>query len=184
MILPVLSQQERPKQLEARQIFWGYYSNRFERLRILLPQTSLNAIGYELKGDVDLLENDGSNSTEVCIFDFGEWLVVEFFRGRGSEIRLLANNAKNRQILFAESKLSVKRIRGLGGEKHDHVFLWQFFCRQWLQQKGIQLNPGTEPYRTPTADKLRQREQKLERWQNDIASLEREAKDYCHKNGF
>lgn len=75
---------------------------------------------------------------------FSECLVVEFFRGRGSEIRLLTNNVKNQQILFGESKLSVKRIRGLGGEKHDHVFLWQFFCPQWLEQKRIQPNPGTD----------------------------------------
>ncbi|MBD0264224.1 MAG: hypothetical protein ICV78_16290 [Tolypothrix sp. Co-bin9] len=109
---------------------------------------------------------------------------MEFFRGRGSETRLLANNAKNQQILFGKSKLSVKRIRGLGGEKHDHVYLWQVFCSQWLEQKRIQLNPGTETYRTPTADKLYQREKKLERWQSDIVSLEKEAKAYCEKNGF
>jgi hypothetical protein len=171
-------------QLRKRRKFWADYSNRFERLRILLPQTSLNVIGYELNKDVDMLENDGSDSTEVCIFDFGEWLVVEFFRGRGSETRLLPNNVKNQQLLFNESKLSVKRIRNLGYDRHDHVYLWQVFCPQWLEQKRIQPNSSTEVYRTPTADKLRQREQKLERWQNDIASLEREAKDYCHKNGF
>ncbi len=46
------------------------------------------------------------------------------------------------------------------------------------------MNPGTDPYRTPTADKLRQREQKLDRWQSDIVSLEKEAEAYCEKNGF
>jgi len=171
-------------QLRKRRKFWADYSNRFERIRILLPQTSLNAIGYQLKGDIDLLENDGSDSTEVCIFDFGEWLVVEFFRGRGSETRLLPNNVKNQQLLFNESKLSVKRIRNQGYDRHDHVYLWQVFCPQWLEQKRIQPNPGTEASQTPTADKLYQRQRKLERWQSDIINLEKEAKAYCEKNGF
>lgn len=171
-------------QLRKRRKFWADYSNRFERLRILLPQTSLNVIKYQLNKDVDLLENDGSDSTEVCIFDFGEWLVVEFFRGRGSETRLLPNNVKNQQLLFNESKLSVKRIRNQGYDRHDHVYLWQVFCPEWLEQKRIQPNPGTEASQTPTADKLYERQRKLQRWQSDIASLEREAKDYCDRNGF
>jgi EH_Signature domain len=167
-------------QLCRRKTFWANYSNRFEKLRILLPQTSLDAIGYQLKGDVDLLEDDGSDTTEVCIFDFGEWLVVEFFRGKGSETRLFPNNAKNQQLLFNESRLSVKRIRCLGGDKHDHLYLWQIFCPQWLAEKGIQPNTGTElSTRTPTADKLQDRDRKLELWLRDIQRLEREAQTYC-----
>jgi len=95
-------------QLRRRRDFWANYSNRFERLRILLPRTSQIAIGYQIQDDVDLLEDDGSDRTEVCIFDFGEWFVVEFFRGRGSETRLFPKNSRNEQILFGESTLSVK----------------------------------------------------------------------------
>ncbi|WP_414512873.1 EH signature domain-containing protein [Nostoc sp. PCC 9305] len=162
----------------SRRDFWANYSNRFERLRILLPKTSQIAIGYEIQGDVDLLEDDGSDPTEVCIFDFGEWFVVEFFRGRGSETRLFPKNSRNEQILFGESMLSVKRIRCLGGDKHDHEFLWQFFCRQWLANKGINPNPGTEPYRNPTADQLQQRENRLGRWKREIEYLERQHRVY------
>ncbi|QFS44064.1 EH signature domain-containing protein [Nostoc sphaeroides] len=162
----------------SRRDFWANYSNRFERLRILLPKTSQIAIGYEIQGDVDLLEDDGSDPTEVCIFDFGEWFVVEFFRGRGSETRLFPKNSRNEQILFGESTLSVKRIRCLGGDKHDHEFLWQFFCRQWLANKGINPNPGTEPYRNPTADQLQQRENRLGRWKREIEYLERQHRVY------
>ncbi|MFN6485003.1 MULTISPECIES: EH signature domain-containing protein [unclassified Nostoc] len=164
--------------LRSRRKFWASYSNRFERLRILLPKTSQIAIGYQIQGDIDLLQDDGSDSTEVCIFDFGEWFVVEFFRGRGSEMLLLPNNSRNQQILFGESTLSVKRIRCLGGDRHDHVFLWQFFCRQWLANKGINPNPGIKPYTNPTADELRDRENQLERWQREIERLEREARAY------
>lgn len=162
----------------SRRDFWANYSNRFERLRILLPKTSQIAIGYQIQGDVDLLEDDGSDPTEVCIFDFGEWFVVEFFRGRGSETRLFPKNSRNEQSLFDESTLSVKRIRCLGGDKHDHEFLWQFFCRQWLANKGINPNPGTEPYRNPTADQLQQRENRLGRWNREIEYLERQHRVY------
>ncbi|MDZ8134636.1 MAG: EH signature domain-containing protein [Nostoc sp. DedQUE04] len=166
------------KRLCSRRNFWANYSNRFERLRILLPKTSQIAIGYQIQGDIDLLEDDGSDPTEVCIFDFGEWFVVEFFRGRGSETRLFPKNSRNEQILFGESTLSVKRIRCLGSDKHDHEFLWQFFCRQWLANKGINPNPCTEPYRNPTADQLQQRENRLGRWKREIEYLERQHRVY------
>ncbi|MEH1890331.1 MAG: EH signature domain-containing protein [Nostoc sp.] len=167
-----------------RRDFWANYSNRFERLRILLPNTSQIAIGYQIQGDVDLLEDDGSDCTEVCIFDFGEWFVVEFFRGRGSETRLFPKNPRNQQILFGESTLSVKRIRCLGSDKHDHEFLWQVFSRVWLANNGILPNPDTQRSRNPTADQLQQRENKLERWKREIERLEREAKVYCNKICF
>ncbi|WP_257236605.1 EH signature domain-containing protein, partial [Nostoc sp. 'Peltigera malacea cyanobiont' DB3992] len=148
-------------QLCRRRNFWADYSNRFERLRILLPKTSQIAIGYQIQGDVDLLEDDGSDPTEICIFDFGECFVVEFFRGGGSETRLFPKNSTNEQILFGESTLSVKRIRCLGGDKHDHVYLWQEFSPTWLKNYGILPNPNTQPSRNPTTDKLQDRENQL-----------------------
>lgn len=166
----------------SRRDFWANYSNRFERLRILLPKTSQIAIGYQIQGDVDLLEDDGSDPTEVCIFDFGEWFVAEFFRGRSSETRLFPKNSRNEQIFFGESTLSVKEIRSLGGDKHDHVFLWQIFSRTWLANNGILPNPDTQPSRNPTADQLQQREYRLERWKREIDYLEREARAYYNNN--
>ncbi|MFW6296185.1 MAG: EH signature domain-containing protein, partial [Halothece sp.] len=59
-------------QLKRRRDFWSNYSDRFQRLRILLPQESANRISQELKQDVDILKEDGSETTEVCIFDFGD----------------------------------------------------------------------------------------------------------------
>ena len=171
-------------QLRRRKDFWANYSNRFEQLRILLPQSSLNAIRDLHRGNVDLLEDDGSDTTEVCIFNFGEWLVVEFFRGKGSETRLFPNNYRNQQVLFGNSNLSVKRIRYLGGDRHDHKYVWQFLCREWLQDKGIQSNPGSLLDRQPTPDKFRQRQNQLEQWNNEIRQLEQEARDYCQKIGF
>ncbi|BAY32807.1 hypothetical protein NIES2107_47010 [Nostoc carneum NIES-2107] len=171
-------------QLRRRREFWANYSNRFERLRILLPKTSQLAIESHIKGDVDLLEDDGSDPTEVCIFDFGEWFVVEFFRGRGSETRLFPNNSRNQQLLFGESTLSVKRIRCLGGHRHDHVYLWQVFSHNWLKNNKIFPNPNSQPSKHPLAYQLQEREQKLARWKMEIESLESEARVYCNKICF
>ncbi|HLP87598.1 MAG TPA: EH signature domain-containing protein [Nostocaceae cyanobacterium] len=171
-------------QLKRRKQFWYDYSRRFERIRILVPESSSKIIGDYLQEDIDILKNDGSEPTEICIFDFGEWIVVEFFRGKGSETRIFSNNLKNQQILFGESQLSVKRIRGLGGDRHDHVYLWQFFCRQWLLNKNIYCNQGTEPYTQPSTDNLLQRQTKLGTWQEDIENLEIVAKNYCRRMGY
>ena len=160
-------------QLRSRQQFWSCYSNQFERIRILLPQESLKIVGNQLNQDVELLEADGSDPTEVCIFDFGEWLIVEFFRGEGGEMRLFPSH-NNR--LFEESKLSVKKIRRLGGEIHDHKYVWQYFCKQWLLEKNIHPNPGASPGRKPTDLQLRERQRKLVRWREEIERLERQAR--------
>lgn len=179
LILPNLSDRDRPRQLKARQSFWANYSNSLQQLRILLTQNSLNLIEHQLRGDFDVLEYDGSDTTEVCIFDFGKCLIVEFFRGKGSETRFFPNNHRNQQVLFQESGLSVKRIRALGGTAHDHVYLWQYYCRQWLGDKGICTNPGTEAYNEPTSQQSQKRQNSLEQWNTTIERLEREARDYC-----
>ncbi|MDJ0735822.1 MAG: EH signature domain-containing protein [Nostocaceae cyanobacterium] len=165
-------------QLSRRSEFWSFYSNRFERIRILLPEKTFNTIGNEITRDVDILKNDGSEPTEICIFDFGDWFVVEFFRGKGSETRLFPNNPQNQQILFGQNQLSVKQIRRLGGDVHDHVYLWQYYCRQWLESKNIYPNPRTQPAQVPTEDKLRKRQKKLLYWKRDIKKLEDQTKEY------
>ncbi len=127
------------------------------------------------------MKDDGSDPTEICIFDFGEWFVVEFFRGKGSEIRLFPNNSKNQQILFGQHQLSVKQIRCLGGDTHDHVYLWQYYCCQWLRSRRIYPNPGTQPSQTPTEYQLTERRRKILRWETDIRRLEEEARRYVTK---
>lgn len=166
-------------QLQRRKEFWANYSNRFERIRILLPQTSVNSLDRRLfTAEIEILAIDGSTSTEVCIFDFGEWFVVEFFRGQGSEIRLFRRNAQIEQLLFASPNLSVKQIRCIGGEKHDHVFLWQFYSEEWLKNKGIYPNPGTLAATKPTEENRQKRKGKFKWWQHEIRKLEREAREY------
>lgn len=191
------------RRLKSRSGFWSNYSDRFERIRILLPQSSVDILGNYLNNqDISILLEDGSNPTEICIFDFGNWFLVEFFRGNGSETRIFEKNAETEQQLF-NSQLSIKRLRCLGLNKsiHDHEYIWQYFCEQWLRQKSILPNTGIEnfkglPYRyskynwqtglpKPSFENQRRRDRKLEYWRQDIAKLEREAKEYFkHKKDF
>ncbi|XWK90405.1 MAG: EH signature domain-containing protein [Phormidium sp.] len=181
-------------QLRRRRDFWSNYSDRFERIRILLPQESANIIGSHLQRDVDILLADGSDATEVCIFDFGDWFVVEFFRGIGSEIRLFDRHQHPQieQILFASPTLSIKQIRRLDGNIHDHVYLWQNHCEKWLRDFGIRPNSKTKTFKglsgncakydennglpTPSKEDLQNREDRLRKWHWQINKLESEAK--------
>jgi hypothetical protein len=134
-------------QLQKRQIFWSHYTDRFERIRILVPESSLESVrdGFNNQ-NIFVLKNDGSN-TEVCIFDFKELFVVEFFRGSGSETRIFPKTSELEKILFESSELSVSSIRHLGGDTHDHVYCWQNSCVKWLMEKGIHPNEGTKSFR-------------------------------------
>ncbi|MGC9524489.1 MAG: EH signature domain-containing protein [Limnospira sp.] len=183
--------------LRSRCTFWSNYSDRFERIRILLPQSTINRLGSYLSDrDYLKLEDDGSQETEVCIFDFGNWFVIEFFRGDGSETRIVANNSNLDYQLFESKTLSVKRLRYLAeGERHDHVYCWQNFCEKWLREHEIFANLELTkfkindklsfPYNArwgfstpPDSDKLNKRDRELSRWQQTIAQLEQEAEAY------
>lgn len=72
----------------------------------------------------------------------------------------------------------MKRIRCLGGDRHDRVYLWQEFSPTWLKNHGILPNANTQSSGNPTADKLRKRENRLEHWKREIEYLEREARAY------
>ncbi|AFZ51164.1 EH signature domain-containing protein [Dactylococcopsis salina] len=200
--LPDKDEEEHPEknQLISRKYFWEQYSNQFKRIRVLLPQSSVNVVGNQFVQNIDILQDDGSEETEICIFDFGDCFVVEFFRGSGSETRIFNRfqYPNIEQELFESSQLSVKRLRALGGKVHDHKYLWQIYCERWLRERRIVPNPGTtyfkrrnkhnpnQPYRDPydpqkglrepDADKQSKRKEVLRRWQREIERLEREAK--------
>ena len=185
------------RRLRDRSKFWSNYSDRFKRIRILLPQSSANILNsYLSHQDVSILKEDGSNPTEVCIFDFGDWFIVEFFRGDGSETRIFVNTSDTERILF-NSSLSIQEIRAssLNSDTHDHKYLWQYFCEKLLREKkGILPNEGVTNFEglyyphnqynaqtglpKPSYDRLEKREDKLRYWREKIDELEEEAEDY------
>ncbi|PSF29689.1 hypothetical protein C7H19_24235 [Aphanothece hegewaldii CCALA 016] len=184
-------------QLRRRRDFWSNYSDNFERLRILLPLESQNWISDQLKRDIDILISDNSDPTEVCIFDFGDYFVIEFFRGAGSEMRLF-NRYHYPDIeskLFTSAELSLKQLRCLGGEVHDHMYLWQGSAEQLLRKNGITPNENTKTFKgldsrhnrynfttglpKPSSEKITERERNLTAWRRKIKELDEEARHYC-----
>jgi hypothetical protein len=176
-------------QLKKRRDFWSNYSDQFVRIRILLPCNSALAIKGNLssQNNISLLQEDGSDMTEVCILDFGEWFVVEFFRGTGSETRLLKANSSLEQELFNSHNLSIKYLRSLGGDVHDHVICWQYYCEQWLRKRKIFPNEGIRYFEgvppkygkynrsigmpTPSFEDQLKRQKKLRYWRRDMDIL-------------
>lgn len=177
-------------QLYRREQFWSNYSSRFERLRILVPEKSEKFIRGELQRDIDVLAPDSSEATEVCIFDFGNKYIVEFFRGKASEMRLFSGD-RDPSIeakLFNTPNLSVCQIRNLGGEKHDHAYLWQAYAQRWLSSRNIHPNDGTRVWKglhpryaqytpqtglpLPSSNKQVQRDRSLRNWREQIARIE------------
>ncbi|MGL4500490.1 MAG: EH signature domain-containing protein, partial [Planktothrix sp.] len=191
-------------QLERRREFWSNYSDRFERIRILLPQSSQKAIKEAISSefehqDISILQEDGSDPTEVCIFDFGHCCIVEFFRGTGSETRIF--NAQDypdiKTKLFQSPTLSLKRLRYLGGEIHDHKYLWQASCEKLLRNRNIYPNEGTQYFKglhknysqynretglpEPSPRKQEDRENELKRWEKDMREIKIEASLFCRQ---
>jgi len=126
------------RKLRSRKDFWSNYSDRFEQIRIFIPESSRKKIGDALYNDVTTIQA----ITEICIFDFDKLFVVEFFRGKGkdSEMRLFRDEEHTRQILFNSPLLSVKDIRDLGGEEKYHTGEWQKECERTLAKYGIYPN--------------------------------------------
>jgi len=182
-------------QLRKRTQFWSNYSDRFERLRILLPDKTKTVLQKHIRllniGRVDRLEEDNSPSTEVCVFDFGEWVVVELFHGKGSEIRLFKGEKRLKKLFFEDPGLTIGKIRFLGGKRHDHQYLWQYFCEKMLREQGILPNEDTKVFASvpekharydfadglppPSEDKLLERWSKLSRWEKEMDWLEKQS---------
>jgi len=202
LIITKIEMEKDRSQLQSRQGFWANYSNNFERLKILLPNESYQLLSSSLREDQDFqrLEFDGSDPTEICIFDLGEkGFIVEFFRGRGSETRFFPKNDNIEQVLFNSQSLSIKQIRALGGEAHDHVMLWQWACERWLREKHrILPNKGTQYFiglkkeygkydfnygmsEPSEEDKNERQKQLLQNWNYTIKKLKNDAKIYTNK---
>ena len=172
-------------QLFKRSYFWQNYSDKFSQVRIFIPSTSEGIVENNLHNQYTVLARDyRSEPTEICVFDFDLCLIVEFFRGKDSEIRLFPCDRypSIRQMLFERNDLSIGDIRRLGGEVHDHIYLWQSNCERWLYKHGILPNSGLNvfkvdktqeyPYNVYTGmvsnisdEQLEQRDRKLSYWQ-------------------
>lgn len=173
------------QKLEEKRDFWANYSERIQKIRFLLPQTSIDTLGYQLQQKVDTFKKN--EPTEVCIFAFEKSIVIEILRDQTNEAHLLPRTPQNERLLFQSSGLTLKRLRSLETQVFDRVYLWQFFYQQFLQEKNIYPNDDIEYFKglpknigryskkagleLPTGPEIKQREKQLKQWQKDIAEL-------------
>ncbi|HEY9851661.1 MAG TPA: EH signature domain-containing protein [Leptolyngbyaceae cyanobacterium] len=180
---------EERQQLEERRDFWANYSDRIQRIRLILPQSSLDSLGYQLQIAVDTLAENNKETTEICIFDLGNYFVVEFLRGAGKEARLLPRQPNIELMLFGPSQLSAKRLRQLGGEICDRVCYWQPNCEKLLREKKIYPNSAIDYFfglpkhqgkydsnnglSLPSPKEQKERDAKLKQWHREMEKLEK-----------
>lgn len=183
------------KRLKSRSKFWANYRSRFEGLTILLPESTLGALSKQLShlqsSEVLPLADDGSEESELCLFEFTDGYIVEVFRGGCGESRFIPKDAFPRELL-EQGTLGLKDLRRVGvSEAHDHVFLWQYFCERWLRDKGIRPDDEVQQFAglpweagrydpdkglpAPDEAELAQRHQQLLSWQRKMRRLEAEA---------
>lgn len=144
------------RKLKSRKDFWSNYSDRFEDIRIFIPELSREKTSNILHNGVTIIRPDETGLiTEICIFDFNKLIVAEFFRGKGkdSEMRLFRDEEHTRQILFNSPTLCVKDIRDLGGEEKYHTGEWQKECERTLAGYGIYPNDGLTEFTISGKDK-------------------------------
>lgn len=191
-------------QLEKRRWFWRNYSDRFAQLRILLSETAVTAArrGIVDGRDVAVLDArdmqpglEKTQATEVCIFDFDEMLVIEFFRGPGSETMLIPATDVCRAYLFNAETLSVKRLRAFGylhaADILDHKYRWQTESVRFLIKRKIYPNKGLTSFRVDAKfnhpyspvngigvilpEAAEERRKSLQNWSREVEQLKREA---------
>ncbi|MFN7715433.1 MAG: EH signature domain-containing protein [Pseudanabaenaceae cyanobacterium] len=136
-------------QLLKRSYFWENYSDNFTQIRIFIPASTEKIVSSSFPNQYMVLRTDYSEPTEICVFDFDTHIIVEFFRGKSSEIRLFScrEDILIRHKLFENKSLSISDIRRLGGPVHDHVYFWQYYCERWLSKHGIYPNLNLTNFR-------------------------------------
>jgi hypothetical protein len=69
---------------------------------LLLPQSSVNIISYQLEFDLGILPEDGGDLTEVGILQLGSYCAREFFRVTGAKIPLIPRSKDSERLLFVK----------------------------------------------------------------------------------
>lgn len=176
---------EQQNQILGRTLFWSNYSEKFDRLRAILPRESnalLEESGLKFSEQVCVFKQHSANNVEVFVFGLGKLIVVEVLRGPISESRFYKNNKWNAERLFDSDFHSLDELRELAQiDVHDHLFLWQYYCEKMLRtQFKVTPNDGltrfaglkgsisrysqTSGLARPTLDRVMERKAKLEHW--------------------
>jgi len=180
------------KQLRSRSNFWSNYQDNFQSVRIIVPEYTFKLLSDRTKSNLWLNTFSGDAAeTEVAIFELKEYILVEFFRGTASEIRLFTKNSHHINLLLRENaEFLLSDIRKAHQDDvHDHVFLWQWSCEAWLRSKyNIVPNTGLTKFSglpkganeylslclpTPKNDELQKRREHLKEWESSFFHREK-----------
>ncbi|USD34053.1 hypothetical protein CTT30_08290 [Vibrio coralliilyticus] len=177
--------EEQQNQLRGRTLFWSNYSEKFDRLRVILPRGTKDLLEYSglrFSEQVSVFKQQKANNVEVFIFGLGKLIVVEVLRGPISESRFYKNNKWNAERLFNSEFNSLDELRELAQvEVHDHVFLWQYYCEKLLRTQfkvtpneslsnfaGLSRHKSRYSHSSglakPTLDRINERKEMLEIW--------------------
>jgi len=200
-VVDKLNLTERDKlRLTSRKDFWSNYSQRFEYIRILVPQETYIIVRKSMESnivsDIEIITCDVGTETEVCIFAFDGYFIIEFFRGI-SESRIYQRNTVSENYFMGTQRLTSGMLRAPGGWRHDHAFCWQYYFERQLAKRGIFPNHDVEYFNglsrihgkyckstglvPPSLEKQNERNRKLISWEKEMNELESEARS-IHAN--
>ncbi|MFT4941071.1 MAG: hypothetical protein ACI88A_004132 [Paraglaciecola sp.] len=158
-----------PNRLQRRIDFWSEYSDSFLNVRFLLTERTHILLKSQFNFDSSrftIMSNTPQNNrSEICIFEFDKWIVIEFFRG----YEPLKIYNKERFLytdrLFSIKKIDAQIINQLPAElHHDHEFLWQYYCKIMLQKQCRiypNVNSVLRSQKSPNPEKIKDREHRL-----------------------
>ncbi len=124
---PKKEEQEK-NQLDRRVTYWQNYQQQFQQVRFLLPSETLEVLreedkSLEVGANVSVL-GEHRAGCEVGIFHIGKYCLVEFFRGKQSELRILKEEYATQ--LFTQARWTLEGLRELPYEWiQDHNRFWQ-----------------------------------------------------------
>ncbi|MBP8019888.1 MAG: hypothetical protein KAY83_00885 [Agitococcus sp.] len=114
--------------LSRRTVFWQNFQNQFKQVRFLLPANTLEELkaldeNLVVGSNIGIL-NSHDASCELGIFHIGDYCIVEFFRGRLTELRIFSAFEYLETLMTGE--WSVASLRALPCEwLSDHGYCWQ-----------------------------------------------------------
>lgn len=158
-----------PNRLQRRIDFWSDYSDSFLNVRFLLTERSHVLLKSQFNFDSSrftIMSNTSKNNrSEICVFEFEKWIVIEFFRGYEPLKCFDKARFLDAKKLFSTKKIDAEIISQFKADfSHDHDYLWQFFCKNMLQKECRiypNLNSDLRRQRPPKPEKIKEREQKL-----------------------
>ncbi|GEM77845.1 hypothetical protein [Vibrio superstes] len=133
------------KNLRSRIMFWANYNDVFKRVRFFLTDRSSSILRDKVNLDELRIQTMTSsplnNQSEICVFDMGDYFLVERFIGPHFDLGIFERTDALEQALFESEYLDAETISQLEPDwVHDHLSYYQNRIARFLNSKGIR--PG------------------------------------------